>query len=92
MRPDARPQLTRRLFAAGLIGSAAGSALAAPRSAPVITVLGDSITAGLGLPAAAALPAQLQAALARIGVTALVRGGGRAGARQGGHRRAASAR
>ena len=79
MRRDARPQLTRRLFAAGLIGSAAGPTLAAPRSAPVITVLGDSITAGLGLPAAAALPAQLQAALARIGVTAVVRGAGVSG-------------
>ncbi|HTX49980.1 MAG TPA: hypothetical protein VME40_11390, partial [Caulobacteraceae bacterium] len=34
---------------------------------PVVTILGDSITAGYGLPASQALPAQLQRALARIG-------------------------
>lgn len=52
-------------------------ALAARRK--VVTVLGDSITAGLGLPAAAALPAQLQAALARLRAPALVRGAGVSG-------------
>jgi acyl-CoA thioesterase-1 len=62
-----------------LASSGALRARAAPRSTPVITVLGDSITAGLGLPAAEALPAQLQAALARLGVTALVRGAGVSG-------------
>ncbi len=46
---------------------------------PVVTILGDSITAGLGLPAAAALPAQLAAALARLGVRASVRGAGVSG-------------
>ena len=46
---------------------------------PVVTILGDSITAGLGLAAADALPAQLQAALGRIGVAALVRGAGVSG-------------
>ena len=44
-----------------------------------MTILGDSITAGLGLPAAEALPAQLQAALARLGVRARVRGAGVSG-------------
>src|SRR6202035_4237986 len=43
------------------------------------TILGDSITAGLGLPAAAALPAQLAAALARLGSPATVRGAGVSG-------------
>jgi acyl-CoA thioesterase-1 len=42
-------------------------------------VLGDSITAGLGLRAADALPAQLGAALARLGVMAQVRGAGVSG-------------
>ncbi|MDZ4374581.1 MAG: arylesterase [Phenylobacterium sp.] len=45
----------------------------------MVTVLGDSITAGYGLPAKAALPAQLQAALARMGVSAVVRGAGVSG-------------
>jgi acyl-CoA thioesterase-1 len=61
------------------------SAVAAGASAPpVVTVLGDSITAGLGLPANAALPAQLQAELARQGVTAVVRGAGVSGDTTGG--------
>jgi acyl-CoA thioesterase-1 len=44
-----------------------------------VTILGDSITAGLGLPAAAALPARLGAALARLGAPAVVRGAGVSG-------------
>ena len=47
--------------------------------AGVVTILGDSITAGYGLRAADALPAQLQAALARLGVDAVVRGAGVSG-------------
>ena len=73
--PD-RFVMRRALIAAALVGAAA-PALAAPR--PVVTILGDSITAGLGLPAAQALPAQLAAALARLGVAALVRGAGVSG-------------
>jgi acyl-CoA thioesterase-1 len=71
---------TRR---AGLAAFAA--ALLAPRLAtagprePVITLLGDSITAGYGLPAADALPAQLSAALAKLGVHGQVRGAGVSG-------------
>ena len=45
----------------------------------MVTILGDSITAGRGLAAAQALPAQLQAALARRGVPASVRGAGVSG-------------
>ena len=56
-----------------------GSALAAPAPPPVVTLLGDSITAGYGLAAADALPAQLQASLNRIGVAAAVRGAGVSG-------------
>ncbi len=46
---------------------------------PVVTLLGDSITAGYGLAAGAALPAQLQVALTKLGVTAAVRGAGVSG-------------
>ena len=62
---------------AGALGLIAGPAFAEP--APVVTMLGDSITAGYGLPVAAALPARLQAALARIGIPATVRGAGVSG-------------
>jgi acyl-CoA thioesterase-1 len=77
------PGQTRRRWLAGAL-TAAG-ALAAPgtltagRAPPVVTVLGDSITAGYGLRAAAALPARLQAELARLGAPARVRGAGVSG-------------
>ncbi len=45
----------------------------------VVTILGDSITAGLGLPAAAALPAQLHLALENLRVPNVVRGAGVSG-------------
>jgi acyl-CoA thioesterase-1 len=70
--------LIRRALIAGFAASFATPALAA-RQAPVVTILGDSITAGLGLPAAAALPAQLAAALVRLGCPAVVRGAGVSG-------------
>jgi acyl-CoA thioesterase-1 len=57
--------------------SAAAPAMARP--APVVTMLGDSITAGYGLPAGAALPARLQAILAKIGSPAVVRAAGVSG-------------
>jgi acyl-CoA thioesterase-1 len=50
-----------------------------PKALPVVTILGDSITAGLGLPASEAAPAQLKAALKAIGVDAVVRGAGVSG-------------
>jgi acyl-CoA thioesterase-1 len=72
----AEPRHTRRaLFALPFL--AAGPALAA--RAKVVTVLGDSITAGYGLPAAAAVPAQLQLALRKLGVNAVVRAAGVSG-------------
>ena len=79
MPVTARP--TRRiLIAAALLLATAADARAAPQAPPpVVTVLGDSITAGLGLPAAQAFPAQLHAALARLGVDAVVRGAGVSG-------------
>ena len=75
---DTRPDLIRRriLLAVPLMGLA-GPALAA--RGKVVTILGDSITAGLGLPAAQALPAQLHLALNRMGVANIVRGAGVSG-------------
>jgi acyl-CoA thioesterase-1 len=71
----------RALLALPLIGlpliGAGAPALAA--RGKVVTILGDSITAGLGLPAAAALPAQLHLALNRLGVANVVRGAGVSG-------------
>lgn len=77
----------RRTLLTGLLALAApGAALAAVRKTkaslapppppPLVTVLGDSITAGLGLAADMALPARLQAALDRIGTRSRVRGFG----------------
>ncbi|HEY1752268.1 MAG TPA: GDSL-type esterase/lipase family protein [Caulobacteraceae bacterium] len=73
--PD--PFFIRRALLLGLAAGAAAPAFAA--TGRVVTILGDSITAGLGLPAAAALPAQLGAALARLGAPATVRGAGVSG-------------
>ncbi len=71
-----KPVLSRRAILAGLI---AAPAPALAQAQKVCTVLGDSITAGYGLPAAAALPAQLQAELARLGRKVTVRGAGVSG-------------
>ncbi len=60
---------------AGLVGT---GAMAAPRQ-PIVTMLGDSITAGYGLAAADALPAQLALALQRLGTPAQVRAAGVSG-------------
>lgn len=70
---------TRRLILAALTTAWAPPGWAAPRPAPVVTVLGDSITAGYGLRAADALPAQLERALQAVGVTARVRAAGVSG-------------
>jgi acyl-CoA thioesterase I len=78
--PSSPSPTRRRLLAAALAAALAASAptaLAARRR--VVTILGDSITAGYGLPAAAALPARLRAALAAIGAPAEVRAAGVSG-------------
>ena len=69
---------TRRAWMAGAVAVIAASPVLA-KTAPVVTLLGDSITAGYGLAAAAALPARLQAALTNLGVKAVVRGAGVSG-------------
>jgi acyl-CoA thioesterase-1 len=70
--------IKRRSLLAGALWLAATPALAAGKP-PVVTILGDSITAGLGLAQADALPARLQAALAKLGTNATVRGAGVSG-------------
>src|SRR5437870_2458363 len=64
--------LTRRILLAAPLVCWAARAEAA--RGQVVTILGDSITAGLGLPAQDALPAQLHLALNRLGVANMVRG------------------
>lgn len=68
---------TRRALLAVALSLSAAPVLAQRRR--VVTVLGDSITAGYGLPSASALPVQLQAQLGRLGANALVRGAGVSG-------------
>ena len=69
--------------AEGEAGEAAAPVVApSPRAAPpetIVTVLGDSITAGYGLPAADALPAQLETALRTSGLSVRVRAAGVSG-------------
>jgi acyl-CoA thioesterase-1 len=72
---------SRRRF---LLGLGLMTQIAAAPKPPIVTVLGDSITAGLGLPARDAMPAQLQAALGRLGVSAIVRAAGVSGDTSGG--------
>jgi acyl-CoA thioesterase-1 len=81
-RSAALPPSRRDLIAGGgaLLMSAAVPDLGAAADRPkVVTMLGDSITAGFGLPLASALPTQLQAALAALGQTVRVRGAGVSG-------------
>jgi acyl-CoA thioesterase-1 len=72
------PAWTRRAALAGLALVWAGPTIADPRQR-IVTMLGDSITAGYGLPSADALPAQLAIALKRLGVDAQVRAAGVSG-------------
>src|ERR1700753_292390 len=70
----------RRALVGALAASAAAPGALAAIHTAVLTVLGDSITAGLGLPAAAALPLQLSAALNHPGgMLVAVRGAGVSG-------------
>jgi len=71
--------LHRRTFlAVASLALASAPSFAADRRR-VVTILGDSITAGYGLPAAQALPARLQAALDAAHARAVVRGAGVSG-------------
>ena len=66
--------ISRRRLLAALAILATPARAAGP--APLVVLLGDSITAGYGLQPEQALPARLQAALDRLGVAARVRGAG----------------
>ena len=70
------PEISRRALIAVAVATAAGPTAALAARGKVVTILGDSITAGLGLPAQAALPNQLHLALERLGVANIVRGAG----------------
>jgi acyl-CoA thioesterase-1 len=71
------PGVSRRTLL--LTGLAAAATPAFAARGQVVTVLGDSITAGLGLPAQAALPNQLHLALEAMGIDNIVRGAGVSG-------------
>lgn len=71
------PALSRRRLLAGALAALPLPAFAA--RGPVVTILGDSITAGLGLPVRDALPNQLHLALEKLGVPNQVRGAGVSG-------------
>jgi acyl-CoA thioesterase-1 len=71
------PVVSRRALLIAGLAAAATPAFAA--RGQVVTVLGDSITAGLGLPAQAALPNQLHLALEAMGVDNIVRAAGVSG-------------
>jgi acyl-CoA thioesterase I len=74
-----RAESRRRLLALAAAAALAPRNAAAMRATPVVTILGDSITAGYGLPASQAFPAQLQRALDRLGEPARVIGSGVSG-------------
>ena len=75
---DTRPSpISRRLALA--MGLAALPAHALAARGKVVTILGDFITAGLGLPGRDALPNQLHLALEKLGVPNMVRGAGVSG-------------
>jgi acyl-CoA thioesterase-1 len=74
--------VSRRTLLAGALAALPSQTLAA--RGQVVTILGDSITAGLGLPGRDALPNQLHLALERLGVPNIVRGAGVSGDTTGG--------
>lgn len=76
MTDAANSHLSRRVLIAGGLALSASPARAQQR---VVTMLGDSLTAGYGLQRAQSLPVQVQAQLTQGGVSALVRGAGVSG-------------
>ncbi|HTV89481.1 MAG TPA: arylesterase [Stellaceae bacterium] len=67
-----RRRVAHLLAGLGLMWASGHGPAAAAVRVPVILAFGDSLTAGLGLPQNEAFPAQLQARLAALGVTARV--------------------
>jgi acyl-CoA thioesterase-1 len=66
----------RRTLLLTLLAAAAAGPAARAQTPPVVTLFGDSIAAGYGLSPADGLASQLQAALAGLGVQAVVRNAG----------------
>lgn len=72
--------LTRRdAIAAGAVATLVPAAAVAAAARKIVTILGDSITAGYGLSATVALPAQLQAQINDLHAPAVIRGAGVSG-------------
>jgi acyl-CoA thioesterase I len=71
--------ITRRIIISGLALAWVPPAFAASEKPPIITILGDSITAGLGLDAKDALANRLRESLDMRGIKAVVRGAGVSG-------------
>lgn len=74
-----RTESRRGLLVLAAAAVLAPRVVAAARPSPTVTILGDSITAGYGLPASQAFPAQLQRALIRLGEPTRVIGAGVSG-------------
>ncbi len=79
MESKPRFEIRRRTLLAGAVAALSARGAGAAARPLIVTILGDSITAGAGLAAADALPVQLGLALRRIGVNAQVRGAGVSG-------------
>jgi acyl-CoA thioesterase-1 len=79
MRRTPYGPFTRRVFAGLLAAAAAAPAHAALPRKIVVTMLGDSITAGYGLPAREALPTRLEQQVGRMIPGVRVRGAGVSG-------------
>jgi acyl-CoA thioesterase-1 len=79
MESNHRVNRDRRAMLIACLAALSSARLARAAQARVITMLGDSITAGAGLAAADALPAQLGLALRRLGVAVQVRAAGVSG-------------
>ena len=73
------PRQSRRAVIAGLGGALISRGARAATGGKIVTMLGDSITAGYGLAQKDALPAQLELALRRLGEGVHVRGAGVSG-------------
>jgi len=72
-------RLAATLLLAGAVSCAGAARAREPDGTLVVTMLGDSLTAGYGLKAADAIPAQLQAALRARGLKVRVRPAGVSG-------------
>jgi acyl-CoA thioesterase-1 len=73
------PHISRRAIVIAVGGALISGGVRAAPGPKIVTLLGDSITAGYGLAQKDALPAQLELALQRLGMAVHVRGAGVSG-------------